>query len=185
MKSDTTRDIRTQSPDTALTRIWWSGDRMECNNPEFLDKLQRVLIERQELICEAMRSLDFQMSGYTKGDSDYFADMDIWVKRSDGVLTAFTAQHMGVGFNICFNLLLFVVASKLEKEPIEIDSRSFETYLHPNLFRCLTENFSPSSSRIFAACDYFSGSDLLKCAVNPHIPCGQCPESTESLIKWL
>lgn len=90
-----------------------------------------------------------------------------------------------VQIDLDLNLLLFVVASKLEAEPIEIDSGSFRGYLHPNLFRCLTENFSPSSSRIFAACDYFSGSDLLKCAVNPQLPCEQCPESTESLIKWL
>ena len=156
---------------------------MECNNPEFESNLSIALIEKSNLICEAMRSLDFQVSGYKLSNS--FADLVVWVRRSDGLLVAFPAQHMGTGFNVCFQLLLFLVASKLAKEPIEIDSRSFEKYLHPNLFRALTNHFSPSSSRVFAACDYFSGSDLLKCSVNPQIPCGQCPESTESLIKWI
>lgn len=168
-----------------MNRIIWIGDRFECSSPELEEVRWNLLRAGADGIREFMSACDFSFYDYALDDGD------VLILHSDeaGKLFDLPIAEEGIGFNICFHLGAYAIASMNLGQKLEICAYSLKPLLHPVLFQGLGKWFRDRrSEEIDKRCSYFSGSFELKCAVNPATPCIKCDESSagfrESLFVW-
>lgn len=170
-----------------MNKIVWNGDRFKCNSPELEEaKLETLSVENKRL-HEFMDACDLPMNGYS-----YDADWNICTHRrsEDGKLVFFPIACEGTGFNICFHLGAYAIASINLGQKLEICAYSFQGLLHPLLRQALVKWLGGRSAQdIDSKCPFYSGSYTLKCAVNPSMPCRDCGDVSagfnESVFIWL
>lgn len=170
--------------------IYWLGDRFHCSN-EYLEVAHDLILESKlnaKHICKVMQILGFDLEmiclELTPKRQLFFYPNGLPITKE-----GFTIKEMGTGFNICFNLIGYVRAAMSLGVALRVYSGSFETCLHPLLYRSLTDYFQSDIIGVYKQCIYFADSEYLKCTVNPSTPCRQCEEAPTSFkntsIEWV
>ena len=169
-----------------MNKITWMGDRLECNSPELDRAKYDVLHGSHRRLYEFMKACDLPMYDYSYG-----VEGDIYIHRwSDkDKLVYFPIADEGAGFNVCFHLGAYAIASMNLGQKLEICAYSFKSLLHPVLFQGLSKWFSDQPAQeVHKNCSYYSGDSTLKCAVNPSLPCKDCSDVSagfnENLFVW-
>ena len=168
-----------------MNKIAWIGDRFECNSPELEEAKWRAIHSRKGL-SDFMKACDLPVWNYV-----IHLDRSIVIYKPlpDGGLTSFEIAEEGTGFNICFHLGAYAIASMNLGQKLEICAYSFKPLLHAVLFQGLSKWFSDRPAQeIDKNCSYYSGDSTLKCAVNPSLPCKDCSDVSagfnENLFVW-
>ena len=169
-----------------MNKIIWKGDRFECGNPELEDAKCEALRGDNKRLHEFMAACDLPMDGYSY-DAEW--NIEIHRKTEQGKLALFPIADEGTGFNICFHLGAYAIASINLGQKLEICAYSFKPLLHPVLFAGLSNWFGDrKAEEIDKNCSYYSGDSILKCAVNPSLPCKDCSDVSagfnENLFVW-
>jgi len=169
-----------------MNKIIWKGDRFECSSPELEGAKWQVLASNHLKLRDFMVCYDLRLDEFI-----CHADRSITILKlkEDLSFAEFPIADEGAGFNICFHLGAYAIASMNLGQKLEICAYSFKPLLHPVLFQGLGKWFRDRrSSTIDRKCPYFSGSYELKCAVNPSLPCNECAEASasfrENLFVW-
>jgi hypothetical protein len=169
-----------------MNKITWTGDRFECNNPELEDAKRETLLGTHRRFYEFMKACDLPIYDYSYG-----VEGDIYIHRwSDkDKIVYFSIADEGTGFNVCFHLGAYAIASMNLGQKLEICAYSFKPLLHPVLFQGLRKWFGDrKAEEVDKKCPYYSGDYSLKCAVNPSLPCKDCSDASagfnESLFLW-
>jgi hypothetical protein len=169
-----------------VNRITWVGDRFECSSPELEEAKWTAIHNNVKELHAFVLRCDFNFYGYTFG-----LEKDVFIIHSDGNgrLISNPIAEEGTGFNTCFHLGAYAIASKTLGQQLEIDALSFWGALHPLLVKYLAKWFGDRSVKdVDVNCPYFSGSIDLKCAVNPCMPCKDCSDVSagfnEDLFVW-
>lgn len=169
-----------------MNRITWKGDHFECSSSELEDAKFEALWTNNKCLHEFMEACDLPMNGYSY---DAERNIEIHRKTGQGNVAFFPIAKEGTGFNICFHLGAYAIASMDLGQKLEICAYSFKALLHPVLFQGLSKWFGDRKvEEIDKKCPYYSGSYELKCAVNPSLPCKDCSDASvsfnENLFVW-
>ena len=174
--------------------IYWLGDRFHCSD-EKLEAAHQLILESKlnaKHICKQMQNLgfDLEMISLDLYPRPPFPDgLTFYPKGLSISSNGFTMKEQGTGFNICFNLIGYAVAANNLGLVLKIYGGSFQSLLHPLLYKVLGNHFKSNPSKVYKECPYFANSEYLKCTVNPSIPCKQCDELPQSLrntsIEWV
>ena len=177
------------------SEIYWLGDHFHCNNKRLAAAHQLVLESKLNAkhICEQMQNLGFDLEVICRDifprKQPFLESLTFYPKNLPVVCKGFTIKEMGTGFNVCFNLIGYVVAANNLGIGLRIYGGSFQGCLHPLLYKALENYFQGESTNIYKKCPYFADSPYLKCTVNPAIPCKQCDESPQlfknTSLKWI
>jgi hypothetical protein len=176
-----------------VNEIYWDGDRFCCNNPEMEAAHQIKLASKlnSALVCKYMQScgFDIEIIAVTLSPGRQFPEnLEFYPRGLRMSEQGFSLGDMGSGFAICFGLIGYVLASQDFGGSLRVYGGSFRGLLHPNLYSFLSIVFSSKENKVYKKCPYFSGSEYLKCAINPSLPCSECKESPDSFrgrnLEW-
>jgi hypothetical protein len=176
------------------SEIYWLGDRFHCTDEKLEAAHQRILESKlnSENVCKQMQNLgfDLEMICLDLYPRKPFPDgLSFYPKGLPIARNGFTIKEMGTGFNICFNLIGYAVAANNLGLTLKIYGGSFQSCLHPLLYKVLAKHFRSNPSKVYKECPYFANSEYVKCTVNPSIPCKQCDELPQALknssIEWV
>ena len=168
-----------------MNRIIWTGDRFECSSSELEEEKWEVIRDESKSLHAFMLRLDFLFYDYAIDDGDII----VIHSYGGGKLDSFPIADEGAGFNVCFHLGAYAIASMNLGQKLEICAYSFKSLLHPVLFQGLSKWFSDQPAQeVDKNCSYYSGDSTLKCAVNPSLPCKDCSDVSagfnENLFVW-
>jgi hypothetical protein len=177
------------------SEIYWLGDRFHCNHDK-LEAAHQLVLESKlnaKHICEQMQNLGFDLEVICRDifprKQPFLESLTFYPKNLPVVCKGFTIKEMGVGFNICFNLIGYAVAASNLGVALRIYGGSFQHCLHPLLYKHLADYFQSDSVDTYKKCIYFADSPHLKCTVNPSTPCKQCDEAPQlfksTSIEWV
>ena len=169
-----------------MNKIIWKGDRFECSNPELEEAKWQVLASSDLRLRNFMLYCDLRLDEFACRE-----DRSITILRlkEDLSFAEFSIADEGAGFNVCFHLGAYAIASMNLGQKLEICAYSFKSLLHPVLFQGLSKWFSDQPAQeVDKNCSYYSGDSTLKCAVNPSLPCKDCSDVSagfnENLFVW-
>ena len=169
-----------------MNKIIWKGDRFECSNPELEEAKWQVLASSDLRLRNFMLYCDLRLDEFACRE-----DRSITILRlkEDLSFAEFPIADEGAGFNVCFHLGAYAIASMNLGQKLEICAYSFKSLLHPVLFQGLSKWFSDQPAQeVDKNCSYYSGDSTLKCAVNPSLPCKDCSDVSagfnENLFVW-
>ncbi len=173
-----------------MIEIYWLSDRFHCTNDKLEAAHELVLESNQNTkkLIQQMNNLGFDLEGIAL---ELFPERQLFfypkgLRISDN---GFTIKEMGTGFNVCFNLIGYALATNNLGIALRIYGGSFQGCLHPLLYKALEDYFLSESIEVYKQCPYFADSQYLKCTVNPTIPCKQCDESPQlfknTSIEWI
>lgn len=170
--------------------IYWQNDHFHCTN-EKLEAAHQLILESKlnsKKLCQQMQNLGFDIEGICL---ELFPERKLFFYPKGLKIShnGFTIKEMGTGFNVCFNLIGYAVAANSLGLSLRIYGGSFQSCLHPLLYKALEDYFLSESIGIYKECPYFANSEYLKCTVNPAIPCKQCEEAPPSFrntsLEWI
>lgn len=169
-----------------MNKITWIGNRFECNNPDLETAKWQAMASSHLRLRDFMVCCDLRLDEFI-----YHADRSITILKfkEDLSFAKFPIAEEGTGFNVCFHLGAYAIASMNLGQKLEICAYSFKPLLHPVLFAGLSKWFGDrKAEEIDKKCPYYSGDYALKCAVNPSLPCKDCSDVSagfnESLFVW-
>lgn len=169
-----------------MNRIIWKGDRFECSSSELEDAKWQALTSSDLRLRDFMAYCDLRLDDFI-----CHADHNITVLKlkEDLSFAELPITKEGTGFNTCFHLGAYAIASMNLGQKLEICAYSFKPLLHPVLFQGLSKWFGDRPAQeVDKNCSYYSGDLTLKCAVNPSLPCKDCSDVSarfnENLFVW-
>lgn len=183
-----------------MNEIYWDSERSRflCNNLELEEDCYIRLSSASvsSVVCKHMQALGFDVETVVVTllpERQFPENLDFYPKVLPLSSKGFPIKAQGTGFAICFYLLGYALAAQNSGSTLRVHGGSFKHLLHPNLYRFLSLAIFPKTfsreCRVYRDCQYFSGSEYLKCAVNPSLPCADCQESPDSFsghgFEWV
>ncbi len=177
-----------------VNEIYWNDDHFCCSNPELEARCHLELASwlNSARVCKYMQSLGFDVEIIAVTlfpEKPFPKNLEFYPKGLQMSSKGFSIEDMGSGFAICFELIGYVLAAKALGGGLQIYGGSFQSLLHPVLYSFLSVSLFSKENSVYRDCPYFSGSEYLKCAINPSLPCSECEESPVSFFgrnfEWI
>lgn len=185
-----------------MNEIYWDSKRFRflCSNLELEEECYIRLSSTSvfSVVCKHMQALGFDVETIAvtlvlERQFPESLEFKFYPKGLHLSSKGFPIEKMGTGFAICFYLIGYALAAQDSGSTLRVHGESFKYLLHPNLYRFLSLAVFPKAfsreCRVYRDCQYFSGSEYLKCAVNPSLPCADCQESPDSFsghgFEWV